>query len=484
MTNTLPHRQTYPVLLLTLLSWMVTAFAFGGKKGTPMLDVRVYAPKPQDRQKLRRREMLSHNHITRPFVDVRVSQTEFQNLTREGFTVSILTNARRNTGLPLIYTPYNEVEDEIFQLRQEFPEIVHVEQIGNSTHFGLPIWAVKISDNAARDEDEPAILFQGLHHARELIGVNVCLALLRKLCHDYKNDKEVTKWVDSTEIWVLPVLNPDGYKYVFEHDLGFPWWRKNLRDNDGDGRFDPLEDGVDLNRNYDYNWRDGGDGRPESWFFRGKLPFSEKETQAIKDLAVRENFVIGISYHSYGESILYPWGNYKEPPDIDLILDIAGKMAEHMHRLSGQGHYLLLPLDGRVGQSSIWMYGKLRVLDYIVEVGTEHIPQANVVPAILAEQLKGAFYLLRRLDDTGITGHVFDATTRKPLRAEIHIKELAADYVSPRRSDPEFGRYDRMLLPGTYTIEVTAAGYAARTFNKVRIKRNQLKKLDVALQPN
>jgi len=391
---------------------------------------------------------------------------------------------RRNPNLLRSYKPIDQIEHDIFKLRLKYPDLLHVEKIGRTAGMGQPIWAIKVSDNVQKREDEPRILFEAVHHAREPIGANICLELAKTLCEKYKTDPQIKNWVNSIEIWLVPVVNPDGYKYIFENDLRFPWWRKNLRDNDGDGVFNPLYDGVDLNRNYGYNWQEGGDGKPGSWFYRGETPFSENETQAIMNLARRENFAIGISYHSYGESILFPWGNFKRPPDLELIVEIAGEMASRIKRESGRGQYSILPLNGRVGQSSIWMYAEQHVIDYIIEVGTQYFPAEESVPFIIKENLKGAFYLFDRVLETGIKGHVFDYYTKKPLLAEVKVKELSANYVKPRMTDKEFGGFYRLLTPGEFTLEIHSQGYFPKIIKNVRVKRGKCSDFEIGLIPN
>jgi hypothetical protein len=383
--------------------------------------------------------------------------------------------------LPPSYKPYGDIETRIRRLAGKYPDLLQIEEIGRTTSRGLPIWAVKVSDNVRRREDEPRILFTGVHHAREPIGANICLELMNRLCASYQRDDEIRKWVDGAEIWFVPVVNPDGYEYIMENNLHFPWWRKNLRDNDGDGIFNPLLDGVDLNRNYDFNWDEGGDGKFSSWFYRGTEPFSEEETKAVMRLAERENFVIGISYHSYGESVLFPWGNFDRPPDLDLIIDVAEGLASRMGRVSGHGQYSVIPLNGRVGQSSIWMYGMFRTIDFIVEVGTDYYPAEHHIPFILREHTRGAFYLLDRMLDTGLKGHVFDFYTRTPLVADIDVLELAGDYVRPRRTDPESGNYHRLLNPGYYTVEIRSEGYNPRLLTNVKVEQGNFAVLEIGL---
>ncbi len=372
-------------------------------------------------------------------------------------------------------------ERRFADLVRAYPHLAHLEKIGESTAWRQPLWAIRVSDHPDRDEDEPAVLFTGVHHAREPLGAFICHALLQELLTNYGRSPLHTRLVDSLEIWLVPIVNPDGYEYIMQNQLQFPWWRKNLRDNNADGVFDPLVDGVDLNRNYDFNWDEGGDGNPASWFYRGGSPFSEREIQALRDLAWRENFLIGVSYHSYGESVLYPWGNYHHAPDQELIVDIAQRCAESIGRLSNSGSYNVLPLNGRVGQSSIWMYGELGTMDYIIETGEAYFAAVEDIPRITGENISGALYLLERALGSGITGHVRDLLTGKPIAAEIHVNGCEASYVKCRRADILRGRFDRLLFPGNYTLEIRAPGYKTEILAGVAVQQNSTTGLEIAL---
>jgi hypothetical protein len=403
-------------------------------------------------------------------------------LLHAGFN-TVFAPGQAGAGIPPVYRSIEKITRTISRYEFKYPDLVHVETIGKSTAWQMPINAIKVSDNAGSREDEPRILFVGVHHAREPIGANICLDLIGRLCEGYYTNDRIKKWLDEIEVWFVPVLNPDGYKYIHDNNLGFPWWRKNLRDNDGDGVFNPLVDGVDLNRNYNYNWTQGGDGKPGSWFYRGRKAFSESETQALRRFAIRENFVIGISYHSYGESVLYPWGNFNEPPDMALIYQTAKTLASKIKRETGKGSYSILPLNGRVGQSSIWMYGKLAVIDYIVEVGTKYYPDADKVPSILYQQFRGASYLLDRVLGAKVYGHVFDFYTRRPLQAEVEVVEYKSGFVNARRTDSIFGRFDRLLIPGEYVLDIVSEGYKTKRITGVNIRPGEPVELDVALFP-
>ena len=161
---------------------------------------------------------------------------------------------------------------EIQDAEADHPEIVDVFSIGKS-YQNRNIWAAKVSDNVADDENEPEVLFDGLHHAREHLTVEQTLAILRWLSNDYGSNDEITELVDTREIWIIFNVNPDGGEY----DLtGSPYraWRKNRQPNSG-----TTAVGTDLNRNYGYRWGccGGSSGSKSSDTYRGSKPWSAPE---------------------------------------------------------------------------------------------------------------------------------------------------------------------------------------------------------------
>jgi murein tripeptide amidase MpaA len=193
------------------------------------------------------------------------------------------------------YHTYWETVVELDSLADLFPNITRLDSIGQSTRFGYTIWCLKISDNPDQDEDEPKAMFNGMHHGSEALGNEVCLGLIKYLLTNYETDPQVTNWVDNIQIYIIPIVNPEGY--VITADSSW-YWRKNCRDNNENGILDG-DDGVDLNRNYDFYWEQGGSGNPDWPNYRGPYPFSELETRALRDLGLEERFVFSISYHTY-----------------------------------------------------------------------------------------------------------------------------------------------------------------------------------------
>lgn len=173
---------------------------------------------------------------------------------------------------------YEELSGEMAALADAWPDIASLHQLGQSVE-GRPIWALKISDNVELDEaDESRVLLVGCHHAREWISVETTLLIARHLLEQSNAGGQAAAAVSGAETWVVPMLNPDGHVYTVEHDR---LWRKNRRNN-GNGSW-----GVDLNRNYSYQWGyddEGSSSNPNSGTYRGTAPFSEPETVALRDL--------------------------------------------------------------------------------------------------------------------------------------------------------------------------------------------------------
>ncbi len=191
--------------------------------------------------------------------------------------------------------------------------LIHVDSIGSSIE-GRPVLAVKIGDSG----DSPArpnVLFIGTHHAREWVSTEVAMRLIRWLA-----DSLPRPLLANRDIWVIPVENPDGYQYTFTTTR---LWRKNRRPN-ADGTF-----GVDPNRNYPAFWGAddaGSSPMPGSEIYRGPAPASEPETQAIMAFHAAHPPVLAISYHSYTDLVLYPYGfRYGElAPDLTVFQALAG----------------------------------------------------------------------------------------------------------------------------------------------------------------
>ena len=385
------------------------------------------------------------------------------------------------------YHTYGEMTDEMINAALQYPAICRLHTIGYSSFYHLPLLALKISDNPDLDEDEPKLLFNGVHHACELIGVEICLYMMNDLLSRYAVDTLVQAWVDSNEIWLVPMVNPDGhYINITGRDS---MWRKNLQDNNGSGQFEPEYDGVDLNRNYDFLW-DHGDPDPTSREYRGAAPFSENETQAIRDLALAKKFVFDICYHgdkdpTLGESVYYPWlWGSKYSPDISHIRPVAESIAYRIINDLGTSPYAPIwgdATDGGLARN--WFYYALGTFPFTIEVSQKYQPPGYRVDSICQKVINGSYYLFKRILGPSITGHITDATTSLPVVAEVRVLEAYApsDTIAPRYSDVNFGRYRRILKPGFYTLEFLAPGYETTQIDSVQVPANEPTVLDIQL---
>ena len=165
-------------------------------------------------------------------------------------------------------------------------------------------------------------MYVGAQHAREWITPEMNRRLLDLYLTSYGTDPRITAIIDTTELWFVPVVNPDGYDLSFEP--GRRLWRKNVRDNNGNGQIDPgTTDGVDLNRNSATHWgydNEGSSPNPASDTYRGPAPASEPETQALDRLFARITPEFFINYHSAAELLLYGIGWQVATPSPDDVL--------------------------------------------------------------------------------------------------------------------------------------------------------------------
>ncbi len=382
----------------------------------------------------------------------------------------------------------NEVRSELKAVAAAYPEIAVLDTIGYTEVMNYPVWSLKISDNVETDEDEPVVLYNGLHHAEEVMGLEVCMWMIDELTSGYGVVDSITTWIDGTEIWFIPLLNPDGHEVVIDGTSLI--WRKNKKDNNENGEFDLGYDGVDPNNNYDWNWDQGGSENPVNEYYRGPYAFSEVETRIIRDLTLAEKPIFSLNFHtpmsSVGYYIYYPWywTGFGFSPDHFVIFEVATELAT---RTLTEDDVPFSALYGyaNAGKARNWQYGTVGTIGLTNEIlSQESHPEGERVDGICERQATGSYYLLdRALDGPGITGHVTDAVTGEPIVAEVKVHENWSEQLVPRTTDPTFGRYWRQLLEGTYTVEFMAEGYLGLTFAGVAVGGRGYAIVDAALWP-
>ncbi|MGH3938682.1 MAG: M14 family metallopeptidase [Pseudonocardiaceae bacterium] len=300
----------------------------------------------------------------------------------------------RATGLPLVQLPlpefpalplagafppgftgyhtYDELTTELRTIAETHPDVVSLSSYGRSFE-GRSLPLVKISDAAGIDENEPEVLFSCAQHAREHLTVEMCLHIVQRLADGYGTDPAITELVGSREVWVMPMVNPDGAEYDTERGV-FALWRKNRQPTPGSSQI-----GTDLNRNWDTRWAccGGSSSNPASDTYRGPSPFSAPETAQIRDwvnsrvIDGRQQITAHIDFHTFSELVLWPFGYTTD--DTAPGLDAADARTFRLlgEELAGTNGYTpqqasdLYITDGSV---SDWMWAEHRIWSFTFEM--------------------------------------------------------------------------------------------------------------------
>lgn len=344
------------------------------------------------------------------WVEAVVTDQQIQDITDLGLFVQILSkdvDALMREAQES-YPTWADFQSQLSDIVTNHSSICMMDTIG-TTYEGRPIQVVKLSDNVTMDEAEPEVLYTGLTHAREWPGLVTTMFILDSLTSAYGLDPAVTTQVNSREIFFIPCMNPDGYAY--SHDVGVDW-RKNRRPFPEYGSV-----GVDLNRNY------GGsvDGNPEGEWgttigsithqpsdatYCGPYPFSEAETSSERDFIESRDFCAGISYHTHGELVLWPWGyGYYSAPNESFLSNVGIGIAALIQQEDYSGTYLpeqAADLYPTSGDATDWGYGNAHFevgrdfIFYTIEECQQFQPPTSHLAQIVRENFDGAFYLLQQ----------------------------------------------------------------------------------------
>jgi len=291
------------------------------------------------------------------------------------------------------YHTYDSLRTDLYAL--EASGVAKVYVIGKSLE-GRDILAVKISDNPSIDEPgEPEGVIFGCHHAREWISVEVPFYLAKALVDEYPTNSEVASIVNNGVTWIVPMTNPDGHEYT---RLADRLWRKNRRHN-SDGSY-----GVDLNRNYATGWGgSGSSGIPSSDTYHGTAAFSEPETQVARDFVLAHDFQYLLTYHSYSQLVLWPWGYTGAfAPDAAFLARFGHLLADMIDAVHGVDYFPEKSSDLYLaaGTTDDWFYDISRNLAFTVELRPTgsipgfQLPPDQIIPTY-EENRPAAFFLMK-----------------------------------------------------------------------------------------
>lgn len=427
-------------------------------------------------------------------IDVHVSMNDLRQIEKIGLTYKVLNpdlmrtrqeeidvyrrhveQAARGLATPFdSYLPVADLITYINDLAAARPDLCEVIDIGNSVD-GRDIWVLHIT--GAGSGPKPGVFYHSLIHAREWITAPVVLYLATHLVDNYDTDPCIQALMDQTDFYLAPCVNPDGYSYTWTNNR---MWRKNRRNNGANY-------GVDLNRNFGYQWgccgESGSSGSTGSDIYRGPSPFSEPETQAVRDFMVAHpNINAYMDYHSYSQLLLWPWGYtaFLSPDDAkfaavgnamqQLILGVHG-----MYYEPGPANTTIYPANG---VSVDWAYGAQGILAYTIELRDTGefgfvLPPEQIVPTC-EENLPGILYLSRwasagiLLDLQGPAPQQFVAGQSAPISVTLNAAQ--ENYVAGsgllhyrfNAADP-YSTTPLVLQSGTTYVGTLPAGVCGET---------------------
>jgi hypothetical protein len=346
------------------------------------------------------------------------------------------------------YTQYDSIMQSFLTL---YPSLCHLDTIGTSVN-GKLVLALKISDNAAVDEDEPEVFYTSTIHGDETGGYVLMLRFADYLLKNYNLNSRVKNLVNNLQIWINPLANPDG-TYRTGNTISLPT-RYNAN-------------GTDLNRNFP------DPVTPNT--------IKEKETIDMIKFMRKHRFVISANFHAGTEVVNYPWDRWlsKIHADDNWFNKISRNYADTAHFYSGSGY--MNALDNGVTRGAVWyiVYGgrqdfvtsELQGREVTIELDYEFITPVAQLQLLWQYNFHS---LLGYLENTlyGIHGLVRNASSLAPISAKIFITGYDKDS-SHVYSDTLTGSFVRMLSPGSWNLTFSANGFKNLTINNIIVQSEQ-----------
>ena len=321
---------------------------------------------------------------------------------------------------------------------------------GMQTWDGNSIYALKVSDNVASDEDEPAMFVIAQHHARELNSPHMVIGAMNRVLNLYATDPAIQTVVDDYELYFVPMVNPDGVDYVWNVD---EFWRKNRCPNSG-GSF-----GVDLNRNYPFLWGlCGSSTNQTSNTYRGTAPASEPETVTMRNAIERLRPEVYLDFHSSGQEVLRTYAPCANETTTTFNLieryvdDLRAPMTYGKRYPSASGE---APEDH-------WASGG--TMSFLIEIGTSFQPDFTLTVAEEARVWPGVEHVLTSWRPA-VRGHVTSSDGNLPLDAKITFSPGIFNSGEETHSRERDGRYGLWLPLGSWTVTYEAPGHLPTTRN-------------------
>ncbi|MCY2955719.1 MAG: M14 family zinc carboxypeptidase [Planctomycetota bacterium] len=370
------------------------------------------------------------------------------------------------------YYTTTEIEAQIDALVVAYPGLAQKVNLsvlpgGALTWEGRSIFALKVSDNVALDEDEPAIVVASQMHARELNAPVMTIGAMTRVLQGYVTDPALHALVDGNEVYFVPMMNPDGVNHVWNVDN---LWRKNRRNNG-------TNFGVDGNRNFPFLWTlCGGSTVTSSETYRGPTAASEPETQTMRNFINRLRPELYLDFHSFGQDVLNLY-----PPCATVSPAYQAFNTRYVDDLRGiLGYSFRAPSASGEAPHDHWASGG--TLSYLVEVGTDFQPLWSLTQAEENIVWPGTRRLLTGWHPA-VRGHVRGSQLQQPLAAEMTFAPNQFSHGEVQTSRSRDGRYALWLPLGTWTVTWSAALHQSRSQAVTITNYDQPLTIDVELDP-
>lgn len=368
------------------------------------------------------------------------------------------------------YHSYTTMTERLQGYAESYPEITQLVSLGNSIQ-GRALWALRITDNPGLEEDEPEFKYVSTIHGDEPVGTELCLYLIDLLLTSYNTESvqgaRLTALVNETDIWIVPLMNPDGRN-------------AGARGN---------ANGRDLNRNFpSYVLDPLGRGN----VFDGDpldIQGRQQETVLMMQWTANNSFVLSANIHTGALVVNYPFdegdgqpGQYDACPDDLLFIDVSTR-----YSIQNPPLYASNTFENGISNGSDWytIYGGMQDWNYryvscnevTLELSNTKTPNQSLLPNFWNNNRESMLAYMESVH-IGVRGLVTDACTGEPVYAKITV----AGNDQPVYTDPDVGDYHRMLLPGTYNLTIAAPGYESVTLESVSVGPDTATRRDVALE--
>jgi len=404
---------------------------------------------------------ISIDNVNQSSIRVYVNQDDFNRLKKMGYDIISIPNeakiyadqlweTTKNTEDPMNqYYSIDEYNNFMQQTAQQFPEICQLINAGDTVQ-GRPVWFMKISDNATLEENEPEVRLTSSIHGDEVVGYDLLIRLISMLTSSYGTDTRITNMINNTEIWINPMTNPDGYVL---HQRG------NAHD-------------IDLNRTFpDFSANEAND-------MSGRQP----EHQAMKDFADNHTSNISLNFHGGAQVLNYPWDCiYALHPDNDVLVDNALTYTQQNPMLYNSSEFTHGITNGAAwyvihGSMQDWLNYYYTDMDITAEISNNKWPAATELDNFWENNRES---LLRYIEksQTGIHGLV-TTNDNQPINASIEIGNRMKSF-----TDPQTGDFHRILLPGSYQLQVKAYGFETQVLDNVVVSNDAPTIVNVIMTP-